>query len=180
MKYEFTTEARADSFWKALDQVARERRYLMFLEAPEIGRTREFIKTIIAKNWTQFFAIEDDQVVGWCDIIPSEREGARHVGHLGIGVTAGFRGQGVGQHLLKLALKDGFSKGLSRIGLDVYASNIPGIRLYEKCGFQVEGRKRRARFIDNQYDDILVMGLLKPEAEQLNALDSAGRRNRHA
>lgn len=166
MKYEFTSEDRADSFWGALDQVARERKYLLFLQGPEIDGTRQFIKTIVKKKWTQVLAIEDERVVGWCDIIPQERGGTQHVGHLGMGVTWKFRGNGVGQTLLKMALEDAFSKNLMRIELDVFASNIPAISLYQKFGFQIEGRKRKARFIDSQYDDILVMGLLKPEAEQ--------------
>ena len=35
--------------------------------------------------------------------------------------------------------------------------------MYKKLGFREEGIKRSARYIDGQYDDIIVMGLLKNE-----------------
>jgi hypothetical protein len=53
MTYEFTSESRIDSFWEALDQVARERKYLIFLEGPDIEGTRNFIRDIVQKKWTQ-------------------------------------------------------------------------------------------------------------------------------
>ena len=42
-----------EGFHRALDQVARERKYLAFLEAPAVGETREFV---IAKGYPQFVA----------------------------------------------------------------------------------------------------------------------------
>jgi RimJ/RimL family protein N-acetyltransferase len=60
-----------------------------------------------------------------------------------------------------LALRDAFQKGLQRVELDVMASNEKAIALYQKFGFQIEGRKRKARFIDGNYEDTIIMGLLK-------------------
>jgi RimJ/RimL family protein N-acetyltransferase len=50
-------------------------------------------------------------------------------------------------------------KGIERVELEVYASNIPAISLYEKSGFVREGVKRKARKLDGGYDDIVVMAL---------------------
>jgi RimJ/RimL family protein N-acetyltransferase len=166
MKYEFTSESRVDSFWEALDQVARERRYLMFLEGPEIEGTRTFIRDIVQKKWTQILAIDADRVIGWCDIIPSSHEGITHVGHLGMGVIQAYRSKKIGTELMERALRDAFQKGLQRVELDVMASNQKAIGLYQKFGFQVEGRKRKARFLDGFYEDIITMGLLYEEADQ--------------
>ena len=49
--------------------------------------------------------------------------------------------------------------------LDVYASNTPAIHLYEKFEFQVEGRKREARKLDGNYDDLIVMAILFDESK---------------
>jgi hypothetical protein len=45
-----------EGFHRALDQVARERKYLAFLEAPAVGETREFVTNNIAKGYPQFVA----------------------------------------------------------------------------------------------------------------------------
>ena len=47
--------------------------------------------------------------------------------------------------------------------------NNHAIKLYEKCGFKVEGKKRKAIFLNNQYLDILEMGLLKNEFFKIRA-----------
>src|SRR5260370_16705058 len=50
------TEAHIESFHKTLDVVARERRYLAFLEAPPLESTRAFILNNIAHGYPQFVA----------------------------------------------------------------------------------------------------------------------------
>jgi ribosomal protein S18 acetylase RimI-like enzyme len=77
-----------------------------------------------------------------------------------MGVLKDCRGRGLGKALLEGALAVARERRLERVELDVYASNLTAIRLYKKFGFQIEGRKRRARKIDGKYDDIIVMALL--------------------
>jgi ribosomal protein S18 acetylase RimI-like enzyme len=99
-------------------------------------------------------------IVGWCDIAVKKREGFRHVGDLGMGVLKDFRGQGLGRALLEKTLAAAREQKLERVELEVYASNLVAVRLYERHGFQLEGRKQKARKLDGEYDDILVMALL--------------------
>ena len=108
----------------------------------------------------RLIAIDDSQIVGWCDIETNDREGFSHSGKLGMGVLKEYRGQGLGTKLLEDTLSVAKGRGLERVELDVYASNSTAISLYEKFKFQVEGRKRMARKLDRTYDDIIVMALL--------------------
>jgi hypothetical protein len=62
-----------ESFHQALDIVARERRYLAFLEAPPIESTRGFIFNNIEHGYPQLVALSAGEVVGWCDVIPKPR-----------------------------------------------------------------------------------------------------------
>ena len=163
MKIEFTSLDRLQAFWNALDEVARERKYLLFTKGPDIEGSRAFVSDIIREGETQYFAVLDDKVIGWCDILSSKRAGVSHVGHLGMGVVKSARRKGTGALLLKTSLKDAFSKGITRVELEVFASNTGAVSLYKKEGFREEGRKRKARYIDGTYDDIIVMGLLKEE-----------------
>lgn len=147
-------------FHKCLDSVARERRYLGFIQAPPIESTREFVFSNIKNNVPQFIALKGDEVIGWCDISPMRREGFTHCGRLGMGVLKGYRGQGIGTKLMERTITEAKERGIERVELEVYASNAPAINLYEKWGFNHEGVKRRARKLDGVYDDIMVMALL--------------------
>jgi RimJ/RimL family protein N-acetyltransferase len=91
------------------------------------------------------------------------KEGFRHTGYLGIGIHRDYRGKGIGENLLIHTVRAGFKGTLTRIELDVFATNSAAINLYQKYGFKLEGRKRQARIIDNIAEDILIMSLLKEE-----------------
>lgn len=145
-----------EAFHRALDLVARERKYLAFLEAPPVEETRAFIMNNIAKNPVQLVALAGDELVGWADVLPRERTIHAHVGALGIGVVPAFRGKGVGAALMQAAL-DEARKRYVRIELTVRAQNAPAIALYEKFGFQREGICRDAIFVDGRYEDLIVM-----------------------
>jgi hypothetical protein len=64
------TENHIESFHRTLDFVAKERRYLAFLEAPPIGATRDFVLNNIERGYPQLVALSGGEVVGWCDVMP--------------------------------------------------------------------------------------------------------------
>jgi ribosomal protein S18 acetylase RimI-like enzyme len=144
----------------ALDVVARERRYLTFLEAPPIESSREFIRGSIASRNPHFVALEGDRVVGWCDVRPRERPVTRHCGVLGIGVVPEWRERGLGRRLIERTLEAARAFPLARVELAVRADNDRAIALYRKVGFEVEGRRQRAMLVDGVYYDDMIMGLL--------------------
>ncbi|MBC7813015.1 MAG: GNAT family N-acetyltransferase, partial [Burkholderiales bacterium] len=129
-------------FHACLDTVARERAYLAQTSAPPLERVQEFVRSVISKGQTQLVALDGQKVVGWIDILPMHFEGFTHVGHLGMGVLASYRGRGIGKRLMLDAIADARSKGIERVELEVYASNKPAIELYKKVGFEIEGVKR--------------------------------------
>ena len=139
-----------------VDSVARERRYLAGTSGFSEGSTASFIASLKATKGVVLVALVDDTVVGWCDITPASFEGMTHIGRLGMGVKAGFRGQGIGKALLKAALERAFRQGLERVELEVFRSNRPAVHLYEAHGFLREGVKVGARKLDGVVDDILL------------------------
>jgi ribosomal protein S18 acetylase RimI-like enzyme len=150
------TKEHIEAFHRALDLVARERKYLAFLEAPPFEQTRAFIINNIAKTNVQLVAITGDELVGWADILPKERAVHAHVAALGIGVLPDFRGKGVGAALMQAALEEG-RKRYVRIELTVRAENARAIALYKKFGFEREGICRDAIFVDGRYEDLVIM-----------------------
>jgi ribosomal protein S18 acetylase RimI-like enzyme len=154
------TEKYIEGFREAVGSVAKERKYLAFLEAPTLEMTRDFVLENLRDGWPHIVAVIEDQVIGWCDITSLHRPVFAHSGVLGIGVLAEFRGQGIGEALMRAAIEKARARGLTRIELTVREHNKPAIALYEKLGFQVEGLHRNAVCIDSKYESHISMALL--------------------
>ena len=162
MKYEIVAieEQHINGFWSAVDSVAREHKYLAFLEGPPIETTREFVLDHINNKWPQLVALHEGKVIGWCDISSLDRPVFAHIGSLGIGVIDGYRGMGVGRALMKTALAEAKQKGLTRIELTVREENIRAINLYKDLGFVTEGIHKNGVCINGKYENHIFMALL--------------------
>jgi len=108
-------------------------------------------------------------------------EGEQHIGSVGLmgidhreqraelGIFIGDKsqwGQGYGREAIRLLLDFGFSElNLHRIFLRVDASHTAAIRCYVSCGFIEEGRLRDGVYRHGQFEDMIIMSLLRPEHE---------------
>jgi ribosomal protein S18 acetylase RimI-like enzyme len=154
-------ESHIDGFHRALDIVARERRYLAFLEAPPIESTRAFVLDNIKRGQLQFVAVSaDGEVVGWCDVTPMSRPSQAHRGVFGVGLLPQFRGQAIGTKLIRSTLAAARAFGLHRVELTVREHNTGAIELYKKEGFEIEGVQRDAVLVDGVYEDVVCMAVL--------------------
>lgn len=149
-------------FWRAVDLVAREGRYLALLQSPPIESTTAFVASNLAKGNPHFVVLDDAQIVGWCDIVRQERETRAHCGTLGMGLLPDWRGQGIGRRLIETAIAAAWERGFKRIELTVNAGNEPAERLYRAVGFTVEGRFRQAARFGEAYLDVIAMARLAP------------------
>jgi ribosomal protein S18 acetylase RimI-like enzyme len=154
-------EEHIPGFHAAVDVVARERKYLAFLEAPPLEDMARYVRGNIENRYPQFVALGDDRVVGWCDVIPKmTRAIYLHCGTLGIGLLPEFRGRGIGRQLMLRTIDAAFAFGLTRIELTVRENNLNAIALYKSLGFDAEGLHRNAVCIEGQYENLYSMALL--------------------
>jgi putative acetyltransferase len=156
-----TREQHFVSLRATLDFVARELKYLSFTQAPPLDQSIAFYRSIISRNFPHFIAVKGETVVGWCDVSPQHGESRAHIGTLGIGLLPEARGQGLGRQLLTAAIDKAWAIGLTRLELTVRDDNLRAKVLYEKCGFEHEGVRRRGSLIAGQYHDMFAMALLR-------------------
>lgn len=150
-----------ESFCKAIDIVAKERKFLPISNGIPKEDANELIQKIREKNYPQYFAMEHGEVVAWCDIIPKPFEEMKHVGTLEMGMLANYRGCGIGTELMRKTIEHARTiNKIERVELEVYESNRYAIELYKRMGFNIEGKKPKARKINGSYDNIIVMGKL--------------------
>ena len=92
---------------------------------------------------------------------------------VGIGDPAD-RGRGFGKEAVRLTLRYAFHElGLRRLSLDVISDNLPAIGLYRGLGFQEEGRLRERVYRDGLASDLIYMGLLRRDWEQLSGAQAS-------
>jgi ribosomal protein S18 acetylase RimI-like enzyme len=101
----------------------------------------------------------EDEVVGFCDIIPNTAKGFTHVGRLGMGVRSEWRRQGIGRRLLGACSCLARNAGIEKVELEVFSDNVAATRLYDSFGFSQEGRKVRGRKLEDRYQDLTLMAL---------------------
>jgi putative acetyltransferase len=157
-------EKYAASYRACLDVVARERMYLAQIEALPLERIEGFVKESAATDAIQFFALDQQEVVGWADVFPGWAHAVSHCGSLGMGVLPNYRRQGLGSRLLSACIEKAWANGLTRIELEARADNEQAIALYEKFGFKHEALKASAMRFDGAYFDAVQMRLLRGEA----------------
>jgi ribosomal-protein-alanine N-acetyltransferase len=94
---------------------------------------------------------EETAVAGFCSfwLVVDEI----HINNLAIAPL--HRRHGLGTALVRHVLAQAPALGVSRATLEVRASNASALRLYERLGFQVEGRRRG--YYTNPEEDALVL-----------------------
>ncbi|SPE36154.1 Acetyltransferase, ribosomal protein N-acetylase [Burkholderiales bacterium] len=151
-----------ESFGDCVGEVARERRYLAIVEAFPAEQNALWVAANRARGNPLYVALDDERVIGWCEIRRETLPGREHSGTLGIGVRAHYRGAGLGRRLIDAALDAAWQRGFARIELWVRSPNARAIRLYEKVGFVEEGRRRDAVRLDGASEDELLMAIMAP------------------
>jgi RimJ/RimL family protein N-acetyltransferase len=83
----------------------------------------------------------------------------RHRIDFGWGVHPDYTGQGIGTNLLNFALNDVKKKGFKRAEAEMAIKNIGSWKMALKCGFKIEGTKKKALLTDdNEYIDTYIVG----------------------
>ncbi len=72
-----------------------------------------------------------------------------------VAVLPAHRGRGVGRLLLTHVLREAARFGAHRATLEVRASNASALRLYERLGFVIEGRRRA--YYTSPVEDALIL-----------------------
>ena len=128
-------------------------------------RSRRMEELLRQPGQNQHFLVAvspDNTVLGLVMLTVESNPRRRHAGGLGIMVRTDCQGRGVGTALMNAALELADSwLMLRRVELEVYADNEGAIRLYQRLGFETEGRKREAAVKDGAYADILLMARLR-------------------
>ncbi|GGF40326.1 GNAT family N-acetyltransferase [Subtercola lobariae] len=89
-------------------------------------------------------AVDDGLVLGWAAASPvSIRAVYSGVVEHSVYVADSARGRGVGTLLLSALLGRAAEAGVWTVQSSIFAENVASLRLHERCGFRVVGRRER-------------------------------------
>jgi RimJ/RimL family protein N-acetyltransferase len=137
-----------DGHWQPVPLAAFEKQYEKHLDNQEQSA----------------FVIEvDGKVIG--DIGLHSRDRRSRVSSFGVAIyDPEYLSKGYGREAIALLLGWAFdTQNYERFWLTTWSTNERAIRCYRAVGFVEEGRLRRQIFVDGQYVDTVVMGLLRDE-----------------
>ncbi|NLG74290.1 MAG: GNAT family N-acetyltransferase [Chloroflexi bacterium] len=116
--------------------------------------------------------LADDRLIGFIGL------GGIHWNHgdafVGIGIgEREYWGKGYGTDAMRVLLRFAFEElNLHRVSLTVFEYNPRAIRSYEKAGFAVEGRVREFVHRGGRRWDMICMGILRREWEQMQRVSA--------
>ncbi len=106
----------------------------------------------------RFVALREGDVVGWAAVSPvSDRCVYGGVVEHSVYIAASARGLGVGQRLLEELIAATEAAGIWTIQTGIFPENEGSVRLHERVGFQVVGRRKKLGKLNGQWRDVLLL-----------------------
>ena len=145
-------------------QLDRETSFMMFepgeRDSSAMDLAAELSQAARSQNSVVIVADAGDYLAGYVELTGGLLRRSRTTAYVVLGVLARAAGQGLGTALLRQARDWAAAHGLHRLELTVMAHNTLAIRLYERMGFAVEGRRAEGLIVDGQFIDELHMAAI--------------------
>jgi phosphinothricin acetyltransferase len=111
----------------------------------------------------RFVALRDGEVVGWVAVSPvSDRCVYGGVVENSVYVSENARGLGVGRLLLERLIASTERAGVWTIQTGLFPENEASLRLHERVGFEVVGRRKRLGKLHGVWRDVLLLERRSP------------------
>ena len=108
-------------------------------------------------------AVSDGRVVGWAALAPvSDRCVYGGVAENSVYVGEEARGRGVGRALLEALIASSEAGRIWTIQAGMFPENEASVRLHEREGFRVVGRRERLGKLDGVWRDVLLLERRSP------------------
>jgi RimJ/RimL family protein N-acetyltransferase len=144
----------------------RETSFMMFEAGEREASVRDLAADLAraARSGNSVVIVADagDHLAGYVELAGGVFRRSRATAHVVIGVRQDASRAGVGAALLRQAIHWASGRDLHRLELTVMAHNHRAIRLYQRMGFSLEGRRKQCLIVDGQFVDELTMAAILP------------------
>ena len=113
--------------------------------------SKQSFEDSLKQSYSYFYVVVTEEIVGYC--------GVHNLGGDGeitnVAVEEKCRGKGIAYQMLSFVMEETAKEGVEAFTLEVRASNMPAIKLYEKLGFENKGIRKN--FYENPTEDAYIM-----------------------
>jgi L-amino acid N-acyltransferase YncA len=107
---------------------------------------------------SRFVSVENGIVTGWAALTPfSSREVYRGVAEVSIYVASVFRGKKTGSQLMDQIIVSSELNGIWTLVSSVFPENEATLKLHEKYGFRIIGKRERIAKHDGKWRDTILL-----------------------
>lgn len=135
------------------------------MELDDLDAVMEIENAVFSTPWTEtgFFtfliredalflvACEDDSVIGYCGVVMAADEGDI----TNVAVDVSHRRRGAAEMLIRELIRHTLERGVTKLFLEVRESNMKARALYEKMGFEQNGRRKH--YYEAPAEDAILM-----------------------
>jgi len=106
---------------------------------------------------------EDDEVVGWAALSRVSQRACYAGGcEVSVYVTEEARGRGIGFQLLSELVRQSEQNGIWTLQASIFPENDASVRIHQRTGFRIVGRRERIAHINGLWRDALLMERRRP------------------
>jgi len=107
---------------------------------------------------SRMIAVDNGAIAGWAALSPvSGRCVYAGVAEVGIYIGQDHRGKGIGDLLLKGLIKSSEANEIWTLQAGIFPENTASIRLHEKNGFRIVGRREKIGKMNDTWRDTVLM-----------------------
>lgn len=101
---------------------------------------------------------ESEQIIGWCALLKVHTQAYfQGIAETSIYLLPEFQGKGLGKILLEKLIIDSEEQGFWTLQAYVFAENIKSLKLHQKMGFQLVGKRNKLGKINDSWKDVLLL-----------------------
>lgn len=107
---------------------------------------------------SRLVAVEGREVLGWAALSPvSDRCAYGGVAEVSVYVAEDARGKRIGTKLLESLTELSEENGIWTLQAGIFAGNEASIKVHERCGFRVVGRREKLGQLDGAWKDVMLL-----------------------
>jgi len=143
------------SFIRSLPQ---EDNYYLLLDVNKDAAIEAWMEGIESGRTLSVVALEDNRIVGYCNLHTNETPWIRHVGEIRMSVSPAYRGRGLGKTLANEVFAIAKARGLQKIWARMASNQKSAQNVFESLGFHAEALLADfVKHANGRTDDLVIM-----------------------
>ena len=107
---------------------------------------------------TPRLVFRDPEVIGWATLSRvSQRACYAGVCEVSVYVASSAHGRGIGSQLLRALVEQSEANGIWTLQASIFPENEASVRIHERCGFRIVGRREKIAQLNGVWRDTLML-----------------------